>query len=94
MQLTLDAGGKCTHAGIALCNAGPKPMAAPAAAQLLVGSSLDAKVIAAAAAQAQSEISPHGNVHATADYQRHLAGVLIRRALATAGARALQKVPA
>jgi len=94
VQVTLDAGGKCTLASIALCNAGPTPMAAPAAAQVLVGNSLDSKVIAAAAAQAQSEVSPNGNVHATADYQRHLAGVLTRRALATAGARALQKVPA
>ena len=93
VRLTLDAGGRCVQAGIALCNAGPTPMAAPAAAQMLIGNSLDAAVIAAAAAQAQDEISTHGNVHATAAYQRHLAGVLTRRALTIAGARALQTTP-
>jgi carbon-monoxide dehydrogenase medium subunit len=29
-------------------------------------------------------IDPAGNVHATADYQRHIAGVLTERALQTA----------
>ena len=87
-RVTLDANGKCSAAGLALCNAGATPMAATAAADLLIGSDLGTEVIAAAAAQAQKEISPNGNVHCTADYQRHVAGVLARRALATAAARA------
>jgi aerobic carbon-monoxide dehydrogenase medium subunit len=29
-------------------------------------------------------VEPAGNVHATADYQRHVAGVLAERALTTA----------
>jgi CO/xanthine dehydrogenase FAD-binding subunit len=35
----------------------------------------------------QGTISPSGNVHASADYQRHIAGVLTRRALASAHER-------
>jgi carbon-monoxide dehydrogenase medium subunit len=33
-------------------------------------------------------IEPAGSVHATADYQRHIAGVLTERALTTANQRA------
>jgi CO/xanthine dehydrogenase FAD-binding subunit len=33
---------------------------------------------------AARELDPPGNVHAGKDYQRHLAGVLTRRALLTA----------
>ena len=69
-------------------------MAANAAARMLLGSDLGAEAIAAAAAQAQQEISPNGNVHCTPDYQRHIAGVLARRALAQAAARARQGMPA
>jgi CO/xanthine dehydrogenase FAD-binding subunit len=32
----------------------------------------------------QTMIQPSGSVHATADYQRHVAGVLTERALQTA----------
>jgi len=41
-----------------------------------------------AAAAAQQEIDPLGNVHASVAYQRHLATVLTRRALAIAAERA------
>jgi carbon-monoxide dehydrogenase medium subunit len=36
----------------------------------------------------QTLIDPNGSVHATADYQRHIAGVLTERALQTAYQRA------
>ncbi|HUM72177.1 MAG TPA: hypothetical protein PLK31_25410 [Chloroflexota bacterium] len=38
---------------------------------------------------AQSEIAPTTDIHATADYKRHLAKVLTMRTLQTAFARAL-----
>jgi carbon-monoxide dehydrogenase medium subunit len=37
---------------------------------------------------ADQDLSPMGNVHGSADYQKHLARVLTRRALATAFERA------
>ena len=40
-------------------------------------------------ADVEAVVDPSGNVHATADYQKHLAGVLTRRALRTAYQRAL-----
>ena len=44
--------------------------------------------IAEAAALVQSAIDPGGSIHASKDYQRHIAGVLTARALTTANKRA------
>jgi carbon-monoxide dehydrogenase medium subunit len=44
--------------------------------------------IRAAAAAAERELDPPGNVHASKAFQRHLAGVLTRRALQSAVDRA------
>lgn len=74
--VTLDAAGKVAGARVALCNAGATPI-------LVTASDLEA-----APGEVQSMIDPPGNVHASAEFRRHLAGVLTRRALATAAARA------
>ncbi len=42
---------------------------------------LDESTIAEAAAAASRWVEPDGDLHASADYRRHLAGVLVRRAL-------------
>lgn len=86
--ITLNADGTCTAARLALCNAGDTPVLATSAAGALAGSRAGASEIRAAAAQAAREIDPPGNVHATAAFRRHLAGVLARRALQTAVERA------
>ena len=80
--------GTCTHARLTYCGAGDKPVLARDAAQALIGRRMAASDLAQAAALAQNAIDPHGNVHASKDYQRHLAGVLTRRALQTATERA------
>jgi CO/xanthine dehydrogenase FAD-binding subunit len=86
--VTLDASGVCIEARLAYCNAGETPMAAPKATEALKGQKIDENVARAAGETAKSEIHPFGNVHASADYQRHLAGVLTRRALLAAAERA------
>ncbi len=86
--VTLGDDGTCTAAGLALCNAGATPVRATRSAAMLVGRRAGEREIAAAAAAVAGEIDPPGNVHATAAFRRHLAGVLTRRALATAAARA------
>jgi CO/xanthine dehydrogenase FAD-binding subunit len=86
--VTLDASGVCIEARLAYCNAGETPMAAPKATEALKGQKIDENVARAAGETAKSEIHPFGNVHASIDYQRHLAGVLTRRALLAAAARA------
>jgi carbon-monoxide dehydrogenase medium subunit len=57
---------------------------ASAAASSLIGSRIAGETIEEAAAAVQQMIAPSGNVHANADYQRHVAGVLTERALRTA----------
>jgi len=86
--VTLDAEGRCAAARIACCSAGPTPMAAPRAAASLLGTRLGEAEIAAAAALLREEVDPMGSVHASPDYQRHLAGVVAARALRLAKARA------
>ena len=86
--VTLDANGDCSEARLAYCNAGETAMLAPKAAQILKGQRLADATARAAADAAKGEVRPFGNVHASADYQRHLAGVLTRRALLAAAERA------
>jgi carbon-monoxide dehydrogenase medium subunit len=85
--VALDADGRCTHARLAYCNAGDTPVGA-GAAQALVGGAIGGSEIDAVAAAAQRELDPPGNVHASKAFQRHLAGVLTRRALQAAVNRA------
>ncbi|HEX6387536.1 MAG TPA: xanthine dehydrogenase family protein subunit M, partial [Anaerolineae bacterium] len=70
-------------------NAGEVPVAAEQAAALLVGQSPSRHVIEEAAMVAsQQEVAPMGDIHATADFKRHLVKVLTGRALKQAFARA------
>lgn len=85
----LDKSGKCERAKLVYLNAGDGPVNATEAAASLQGQKLDDKIIDAAAALAsEKEINPFGNVHASPDFQRHLAGVLTKQALKQAAQRA------
>lgn len=85
----LDENGICRHARLVYLNVGELPMVAEGAAEMLVGHVLSADLIANAAhGAAQNEIDPTGDIHATAEYKRHLATVLGRRAIEQAVARA------
>lgn len=86
--LTVDQDGICTQARLALCGVGETPVDASDAAAILVGHRIDAENIADVADAVMAMIEPAGNVHATPDYQRHVAGVLARRTLKTAHDRA------
>jgi carbon-monoxide dehydrogenase medium subunit len=83
-MVTMDTLDKCAEVRLTLCGVGETPVDASAAADGLIGQTLNETSIAEAAASLQRMISPTGNVHATADYQRHVAGVLAGRALQTA----------
>jgi carbon-monoxide dehydrogenase medium subunit len=87
--VTLDAAGRCERARLVFLNAGEGPVDARQAAGRLAGQALGAETLAAAAAYAaEHEISPLGGIHASPEYQRHLARVLGRRALSLAAERA------
>ena len=86
--VTLDQARRCTEVRLALCGVGETPVDAGDAVAGLIGTECNEAAIEAAAAEVQGVIDPAGNVHATPDYQRHIAGVLAKRTLATALQRA------
>ena len=86
--VALDANGACTDARLAYCGAGDGPVNAGEAAAFLIGGGVGEADIEEAAALAQRAVDPLGSIHASKEYQRHLAGVLTRRALRTAVERA------
>ncbi len=87
--VTLEADGPCREARLVYLNLGDGPVEARQAAEALRGQSASPdKIDEAAQMAAEHEIEPLGNVHASPAYQRHLARVLTRRALAAAFERA------
>jgi CO/xanthine dehydrogenase FAD-binding subunit len=88
VTVTIDDNERCNGVRIALCGAGDTPVDVSAAAAALAGRRGSEAEIGDVAANVQSAIEPPGNVHASGAYQRHLAGVLVKRALRTALERA------
>ena len=86
--VALDDRSVCREARLVYLNAGNGPIDARSAARLLQGQEISLEAIEAAAAAADREILPTGNVHCTPAFQRHLAHILTRRALLQAHARA------
>lgn len=85
----LDADRRVSRARLVYLNAGDRPVDAPRAAGSLIGQFPTEEAFAAAAETAsREEMDPYGNLHASPEYQRHLARVLTRRALARAAGRA------
>ncbi|HEU0292808.1 MAG TPA: xanthine dehydrogenase family protein subunit M [Anaerolineales bacterium] len=90
--VTLDENAKCKGARLVYLNAGEGPMDAKEAARLLEGETLnDTLIIEAATIASEKEINPFGNMHASTDFQRHLAKVLTQRALKLAAQRATER---
>jgi carbon-monoxide dehydrogenase medium subunit len=76
--------GSCEDVRIGLTHMGSTPLRATAAEDALRGQGLSAESIAAAAEQAAEGTEPPADLNASADYKRHLARVLTRRALEAA----------
>jgi carbon-monoxide dehydrogenase medium subunit len=73
--------GTCEDVRIGLTHMGSTPLRAAGSEAALRGQPLNAETIAAAAEQAAEGTDPPADLNATADYKRHLARVLCRRAL-------------
>jgi carbon-monoxide dehydrogenase medium subunit len=82
------ADGSCEDVRVGLTNMANVPLRASAVEQALRGGGLDAQALAAAADQAAEGTDPPEDLNASADYKRHLARVLTRRALEEAVAAA------
>ena len=91
--VTLDEDRRCTHARLVYLNAGDGPVEAMEAGSALEGKIPDSESIDAAVELAsQKEINPFGNIHASPDFQRHLAQVLTRKTLKQAIERASKDI--
>ena len=87
--MTLDKKDRCQAAKLVYLSAGDGPVSAVEAADLLKDQEITEDLITAAAEKAATdEIDPGSDIHATADFRRHLANVLTRRALLEAYQRA------
>jgi carbon-monoxide dehydrogenase medium subunit len=74
-------GERCRTARLATAGAGPVPRRLRAAEAILERDGLGDAAIEATARRASELVEPDGDIHASADYRRHLAGVLTARAL-------------
>jgi aerobic carbon-monoxide dehydrogenase medium subunit len=86
--ITLGDHSVCSHVRLAFCGVGETPVDASSAADALIGHELTEETVCDVAAAVQAMLDPGGSIHGTADYQRHIAGVLSERALTTAYRRA------
>ena len=84
--LTLS-GSEIVQARIALTGVAPTSLRAAEAESLLVGREFDENLSRRAIEAVREAISPETDLHASADYRRHLAGVLTGRALTAAWRR-------
>lgn len=81
--LTME-GGRCTSASIALTNVASTPLYAEAAAGALVGTDLGADAVNAAVHLAEEITEPTSDGRGPADFRTHVAGIMVRRAIARA----------
>jgi len=88
VSITLNSEGVCTAARVALGAVAPTAILVKAAADALVGTSLDEAALQAAADAASDASSPITDRRGTAEYRRHVVGVLVKRAAVIAADRA------
>lgn len=90
-SITLDlADDRVSDARIALGAVGPTPIFAAEASRSLVGKKLDAAALDNAARLATAAATPIDDMRGTAEFRRHIVGVLTRRVLTIAAERARQ----
>jgi carbon-monoxide dehydrogenase medium subunit len=85
-MVTLD-GERIDEARLALMGVANRAIRATQAETALAGQAANADTFAAAAREATKDLEPASDIHGTAEFRRHLAGVAVRRALTTAAGR-------
>ncbi|HZM44915.1 MAG TPA: FAD binding domain-containing protein [Burkholderiales bacterium] len=83
-QVALDGDERCARASFGIGGGGPVPRAFPEIAARLVGTKLEEGAVRDAAEAAAADVEFSGDLHASAEYRRHLAGTLAARALRAA----------
>ncbi|MFN0302803.1 MAG: FAD binding domain-containing protein [Burkholderiales bacterium] len=88
-QVALKSDGSCVRAAIGIGGAAPSPSTFPDLADRLIGTRLEDAVIRDTAEAVARRLDPMSDLHASADYRRHLAHTLIVRTLVAARDEAL-----
>jgi len=88
VSLTLDDGGRCTHARVALGAVAPTPVLVPDAADALIGTTVDEDALTRLAEAASAACRPIDDKRGTKAYRIKVAGVMARRAAEVALERA------
>ena len=88
VNLTLDESGTCTAARVSLGAVAATVLDVDAAAQTLIGTTVDEAALDALAAACSAAASPIDDKRGTVAFRKKVAGVLARRAATTALARA------
>ena len=91
-QVTLEASGICSYAGIGLTNVGPTPLDGQRASDFLKGKSLDEMSIKQAARIAADDAQPSSDLRGPASYKTSMVRELTIRALVLARERASGRV--
>jgi carbon-monoxide dehydrogenase medium subunit len=81
VNLTLDAGGTCRAARVAMTGVATIPLRSAGAERALEGSVVDADAVRLAVKHAADGIDVMGDTYAPVDYRRHLIGVVTGRAI-------------
>lgn len=86
-RLRLDPHRICLDARLALIGVEGVPVRARRAEEMLEGERVGRELFVAAGEEAGRNLDPQGDLHASSEFRRHLAGVLVRRALTRAAKR-------
>lgn len=81
-------GDRCAEAAVAMTNLAPVPVFAAAAGEALAGTTVDAAAVRATVTAMQEAIDPAPDNRGPAEFKRHVAGVMLERAIRRAWARA------
>jgi aerobic carbon-monoxide dehydrogenase medium subunit len=81
------SGGRVTAASVAMTNLSDTPVHSAAAGAALMGTACDASAIKAAVAAMLGDISPVADNRGPVDFKRHVAGIILGRAIARAFSR-------
>ena len=84
-------GGEGSEVRVVGFGVGDRPLRLIGAERVLAGGRLDAETAARAGAAAGADCDPPSDVHGSAEYRRHLATVLVERALLLAAARLAER---
>ena len=86
--IDLDASGRCASVRLVAGGVGERPVELTEAQAALVGGVPDERAATEAGRAASASVEPSDSVHATAAYRREMLGVIVRRAILAAVARA------